>query len=234
MDRLPRIYLLEDDDFQRETLAAWLHDQALPVEQARDVASFQALLAQGLPDVAILDRGLPDGDGFDVAATLRDEHPLCGIIILTAADDIIDRVIGLESGADDYLTKPFEPRELLARLRAQIRRAQAAAAPRAPAPPSGLIRLHDGVLDPARGSITRDDGQTEELSAAERETLALLLRHAGQPVARHLLAGADGGISGDRAADLRVMRLRRRLEKDAARPELIRTVRGRGYALVSG
>ncbi len=121
---------------------------------------------------------------------------------------------------------------MLARLRAQIRRAQQVAPPPAPAAPTAQIRLHDGVLDADAGRVTRDDGKVEELSGAERETLAILLRHAGEPVARHLLAGADGGVSGDRAADLRVMRLRRRLERDSGQPQLIRTVRGRGYALV--
>ncbi|WP_270939356.1 response regulator transcription factor, partial [Falsiroseomonas oryzae] len=117
------LLVVEDDPFQRETVCAYLAGQGFAVEGVGDGAAFRAAVAQAMPDAALVDIGLPGEDGFSLARWLRAQSPTVGIIMLTAASDLVDRVVGLESGADDYVTKPFEPRELLARLRAVMRRA---------------------------------------------------------------------------------------------------------------
>ncbi len=229
MPEAPRIILVEDEEFQRLAVAQYLALQGLAVLALADGAALREEVARAMPDVVLLDVRLPGEDGFALARWLRGLAPGIGILMLTAAGETLERVIGLESGADDYLPKPFEPRELLARLRALLRRVQA---PARAAAPLGQLVLADGVLDLRSGAITGRASGPEQLSAAELGVLRLLAERAGQPVSRAELAGGDA--AGPRAADLRVMRLRRRLEADATRPMLIRSIRGKGYALDMG
>ncbi|MBY0329353.1 MAG: response regulator [Acetobacteraceae bacterium] len=184
---------------------------------------------------------LPGEDGLSLARWLRATRPGIGIVMLTAAGDTVDRVVGLECGADDYVAKPFDPRELLARLRAVLRRArpgQPVAAPMAgPAPTqAGLalaqMRVGAAMFDYARGVLIGADGREDRLAATELALLRLPVENPRRPLHRDRLlertAPEDGEEPLERAMDLRIPRLRRKLERNPARPEVIRTVSGVG------
>lgn len=231
------LLVVEDDPFQRETVCAYLANQGFVVEGVADGPAFRAAIAAGLPDAVLMDVGLPGGeDGFALARWLRALSGTVGIIMLTAAGDLVDRVVGLESGADDYVTKPFEPRELLARIRAVMRRAhaEAAAAPQKPenlAP--GRIRMGGAVLDLKRGLLLTADGREDTLTEGEFTLLKLFVDNPNRALHRDWLlertSGDEEPEAFDRAIDLRIMRLRRKVERNPARPMAIRTVRGVGY-----
>jgi two-component system phosphate regulon response regulator OmpR len=186
-----------------------------------------------MPDIALLDVHLNEAeDGFALARWLRSRSARVGILMLTAAGDVIDRVVGLESGADDYLAKPFEPRELVARVKALLRRAAAA-----PPPPPRLteVRVGAAMLDLQRRTLTLADGSLDSLSASEFELLRLFVENPNRPLTRDWLLETIAHREPeafDRAIDNRVMRLRRKLERDPAKPEAIRSVRGVGYMFV--
>jgi two-component system phosphate regulon response regulator OmpR len=186
-----------------------------------------------MPDVALLDVHLNEAeDGFALARWLRSRSARVGILMLTAAGDVIDRVVGLESGADDYVAKPFEPRELVARVKALLRRATAAAPP---PPRLTEVRVGAAMLDLERRTLTLADGSPDSLSASEFELLRLFVENPNRPLTRDWLLETIAHREAeafDRAIDNRVMRLRRKLERDPARPEAIRSVRGVGYMFV--
>jgi two-component system phosphate regulon response regulator OmpR len=232
------LLVVEDDPFQRETVCAYLTNQGFAVEGVANGAACRAAVAAGLPHAALLDVGLPGGeDGFALARWLRGQSPTMGIIMLTAAGDLVDRVLGLESGADDYIIKPFEPRELLARIRAVMRRAGAEpGATPAPAPaalPPGRVRIGAAVLDLKRGLLVTNEGREDTLTEGEFTLLKLLAENPNKALHRDWLleriSGEDEPEAFDRAIDLRVMRIRRKVERNPARPMAIRTVRGVGY-----
>lgn len=234
------LLVVEDDPFQRETVCAYLTNQGFVVEGVADGAGCRAAVAGGLPDAALLDVGLPGGeDGFALARWLRGQSGTIGIIMLTAAGDLVDRVVGLESGADDYITKPFEPRELLARIRAVMRRAgaegaaPAAAAPRPEPLAPGRVRIGGAVLDLKRGLLVTAEGREDTLTEGEFTLLKLFVENPNRALHRDWLlertSGQDEPEAFDRAIDLRIMRLRRKVERNPARPMAIRTVRGVGY-----
>jgi DNA-binding response OmpR family regulator len=229
------LLVVEDDPFQREALCAYLAGQGFAVEGVTDGAACRASVLAQMPDAAILDVGLPGGeDGFSLARWLRGLSPTVGILMLTAAGDVVDRVVGLECGADDYVTKPFEPRELLARIRAVMRRA--AAEPRG-APigtlPPGKARIGAAVLDLGTGVLTTAEGRDDQLTEGEFALLSLFVEHPNKALHRDWLlervSGEEEPEAFDRAIDLRIMRLRRKVERNPARPMAIRTVRGVGY-----
>ncbi len=232
------LLVVEDDPFQRETVCAYLANQGFAVEGVASGAACRAAVAAAMPHAALLDVGLPGGeDGFALARWLRGQSPTIGIIMLTAAGDLVDRVLGLESGADDYVIKPFEPRELLARIRAVMRRAGAepGIAP-APAPstlPPGRVRIGAAVLDLKRGLLVTNEGREDTLTEGEFTLLKLLAENPNKALHRDWLleriSGEDEPEAFDRAIDLRVMRLRRKVERNPSRPMAIRTVRGVGY-----
>lgn len=231
------LLVVEDDPFQRETVSAYLTNQGFTVEAVESGRACRAAVAAGMPDAALLDVGLPGEDGFALARWLRGQSPTLGIIMLTAAGDLVDRVVGLESGADDYITKPFEPRELLARIRAVMRRAQsvgglaAAAAP--VALPPGRVRIGAAVLDLKRGLLVTNEGREDMLTEGEFSLLKLFSENPNKALHRDWLlervSGEEEPEAFDRAIDLRIMRLRRKVERNPARPMAIRTVRGVGY-----
>jgi two-component system phosphate regulon response regulator OmpR len=229
------LLVVEDDPFQREAVCAYLAGQGFAVEGVEDDAGFRAAIARGLPDAALVDIGLPGEDGFSLARWLRGVSPTVGIIMLTAANDLVDRVVGLESGADDYVTKPFEPRELLARLRAVMRRAGGgpSGAPAAEALPPHRARIGAAVLDMKSGVLRTADGKEDQLTESEFALLKLFIENPNRALHRDWLlertAGDDEPEAFDRAVDLRIMRLRRKVERHAARPMALRTVRGVGY-----
>jgi DNA-binding response OmpR family regulator len=230
------LLVVEDDPFQRETVCAYLSGQGFAVEGVTDGAAFRAAVGAGMPDAALLDVGLPGEDGFALARWLRGLSPTVGIIMLTAAGDLVDRVVGLESGADDYITKPFESRELLARIRAVMRRASmgGAAAPAvAEALPPGRVRIGGAVLDLKSGVLVTVEGKEDQLTESEFSLLRLLTENPGRALHRDWLlertSGEEEPEAFDRAIDLRIMRLRRKVERNPGRPMAIRTVRGVGY-----
>jgi DNA-binding response OmpR family regulator len=231
------LLVVEDDPFQRETVCAYLSGQGFATEGVADAASCRAAIAAAMPDAALLDVGLPGGeDGFALARWLRGQSPTVGIIMLTAAGDLVDRVVGLESGADDYVTKPFEPRELLARIRAVMRRASADGRAIAAAPeklPPGKLRMGAAVLDLRSGVLLTAEGKEDQLTEGEFTLLRLLAENPGRALHRDWLleriCGEEEPEAFDRAIDLRIMRLRRKVERNPARPMAIRTVRGVGY-----
>jgi two-component system phosphate regulon response regulator OmpR len=232
------ILVVEDDPFQRETVCAYLAGQGFAVEGVADGTAFRAAVAAAMPDAAIVDIGLPGEDGFSLARWLRGQSAVVGIIMLTAANDLVDRVVGLESGADDYITKPFEARELLARLRAVMRRAGAEGRPAAQAAvsealPPHRVRIGAAVLDLRSGVLRTAEGKDDQLTESEFALLKLFLENPNRALHRDWLlertSGEEEPEAFDRAIDLRIMRLRRKVERYPARPMALRTVRGVGY-----
>ena len=233
------LVVVEDDPFQRETVCAYLAGQGFAVEGVADGAAFRAAVARAMPDAVLVDIGLPGEDGFSLARWLRGLSPTVGIVMLTAANDLVDRVVGLESGADDYVTKPFEPRELLARLRALMRRTGSDGRPAgaAPAATEALaphrVRIGSAVLDLKTGILRTAEGKDDQLTESEFGLLKLFLENPNRALHRDWLlertSGEDEPEAFDRAIDLRIMRLRRKVERYPARPMALRTVRGVGY-----
>ena len=185
-----------------------------------------------MPDIALLDVHLNEPeDGFALARWLRSRSARIGILMLTVAGDTIDRVVGLESGADDYVVKPFEARELVARVKALLRRTG-----RTPQPPRlSEVRIGMAMLDLQRRLLVLADGAEAKLSASEFELLRLFVENPNRPLTRDWLletAAHRDPQAFDRAIDHRVMQLRRKLERDPSHPEAIRSVRGIGYMFV--
>jgi DNA-binding response OmpR family regulator len=228
-----KIVLVEDEAFQRQVIAECLAKHGLRPTTLASGVELKRLAQHAMPDLALLDVHLNEAeDGFALARWLRSQSARVGIIMLTAAGDTIDRVVGLESGADDYIAKPFEPRELIARVKALLRRA-ASAAP--PPPRLTEIRVGTAMLDLQRHLLRLADGTESPLAASEFDLLKLLVQNPNRPLARDWLletiAHRDPDAF-DRAIDNRIMRLRRKVERDPAQPEAIRSVRGVGYMFV--
>jgi DNA-binding response OmpR family regulator len=228
-----KIVLVEDDVFQRQVVAACLAQHGLRAAALASGAELKHMAQQAMPDLALLDVHLDEPeDGFALARWLRSRSARVGIIMLTAAGDTIDRVVGLESGADDYVAKPFEPRELVARVKALLRRA----GPTAPPPPRVTeVRVGTSMLDMQRRILILADGTPSSLSASEFDLLRLFVENPNRPLTRDWLletiAHRDPEAF-DRAIDNRIMRLRRKVERDPSKPEVVRSVRGVGYMFV--
>jgi len=217
--------LIEDDAKLAALLVEFLAGHGVSVQIARDGRSGLAALKTGAFDVVLLDLGLPDGDGLDVCRTIRSTSRL-PLLMLTARGDESDRVVGLELGADDYLPKPFSPRELLARMRAVLRRA-------APEAVNERLRIGPIAID-VEARTVRVDEREIDLTGLEFDLLLVLARRAGRVVPRDAmmeLAGR-GETVGDRTVDVHVAKLRHKLGDDAKSPRYLRTVRGVGYQLV--
>jgi two-component system phosphate regulon response regulator OmpR len=233
MDHRPYIVVVEDEAAQRQLLVDYLARQNFRVDGVDGGTALRRLVEREMPALIMLDVGLPGEDGFALARWMRERSGRIGIIMVTAASDTVDRVVGLEIGADDYIAKPFEPRELLARVRSVLRRASGAAAS-----PAGGARVRMGrrLLDlERRVLIEPQDGSEEPLAASEFDLLKVLAENPNRPLMRDWLleVTAHRDLEAfDRAIDLRIVRLRRKIEVDPAHPEAIRTVRGIGYMFV--
>jgi DNA-binding response OmpR family regulator len=231
MDRRPHILVVEDEAAQRQLLVDYLGRQNFRVTGAEAGATFRRLVEREMPALVLLDVGLPDDDGFVLARWLREKSGRVGIIIVTAATDTVDRVVGLETGADDYIAKPYEPRELLARVKSVLRRVTGA-------PPTNGPRTRMGrwVLDiEKRVLVDPNDGTEEALAASEFDLLKVFAENPNRPLNRDWLLEVTSHRemeAFDRAIDLRITRLRRKIEIDPAHPDAIRTVRGVGYMFV--
>jgi DNA-binding response OmpR family regulator len=222
-----RILVVDDDPGMRTLLEAYLGDSGFTVETAMDGVAMWQVLEQGMPDAIVLDLMMPGEDGLSLARRLRSQSNV-PILMLSARGEEIDRVVGLEMGADDYLAKPFSPRELLARLRALLRRSQAQETPAEPVSGPGFGPYQ---LDVASHRLTRD-GVEVKLSTAEFALLRIFVEHPLRVMSRDTLIDMLKGYERDpfdRSVDTRVTRLRRKIEPNPGEPVFIRTVRGEGY-----
>lgn len=222
------LLVVDDDPGIRDLLSLYLAEQGFTVSAVPDGKAMDAWLADNTADLVILDLMLPGEDGLSLARRLRSDHNF-PIIMVSARGEEIDRIIGLEVGADDYLPKPFSPRELLARIRAVLRRNTSLAAPET-APGSGYT-FGPFRLQPEQRALYREN-QEIELSRAEYELLNVLVQHPNRTLSRDFIMENLGGNDRDpfdRSIDVRVTRLRHKIEDDPAHPRYVRTVWGVGY-----
>ena len=226
--QLTKIMVVDDDPDLRQLLAQYLNRHGYDTLLVPDCNDLLQRITKFTPDLIVLDRMLPSGDGVEACRNLRAQKEDIPIILLTARDETADRIIGLESGADDYLGKPFAPRELLARIETVLRRKKG---------PSTLIKetpisFGPFTFDPARRQLLKD-GQVVKLTGGEINLLEAFVKNPSKPLSRErLLALArddDEGERNDRAIDIAILRLRRALEDDPKDPRWIQTVWGIGY-----
>ncbi|HJL15614.1 MAG TPA: response regulator transcription factor [Sandaracinaceae bacterium LLY-WYZ-13_1] len=221
-----RVLLIDDDDRLADLLGGYLVDHDVSVAAAPDGPRGLDALTRSTYDVVLLDVMMPGMDGLEVLRKIRDKSSI-PVLMLTARGDETDRVVGLELGADDYVPKPFSPRELLARIRAVLRRAQ---------PEAQSERIAIGGVEVDVGARTaRVDGEPVELTGLELDLLVALMRRAGRVVPRDALlseAGREDVVVGERTVDVHISHLRKKLGDDPRSPTRIRTVRGVGYVFV--
>ncbi|MEQ8411845.1 MAG: response regulator transcription factor [Erythrobacter sp.] len=230
----PRILLVDDEPSLREPLAEYLGRQGFAVSEAESAAAARARLAEQVPDLVLLDIMMPGEDGLSLCRHLVETRRV-PVIFLTARTEPTDRIVGLELGADDYVVKPFEPRELVARIRTVLRRVARGRSPQEEA--QDWHYLFEGWrLDPLKRRLTDAEGVLVPLSTAEFRLLRALLDHPRAVMDRDQLLDMVQGRSAhlfDRAVDNQISRLRRKIETDSRNPLLIQTVRGGGYRLAA-
>ena len=229
MESTPHILIVDDDREIRELLSRFLERHGLRVSVARDEREMQKVMQDSAIDLVVLDAMLPGKNGFTICRELRAAGNL-PIIMLTAAGDETDRIVGLEMGADDYVAKPFNPRELLARMRAVLRRA--AEPGRAVELPRGTLNFAGWTLDVGRRRLLSPEGAMVTLSTGEFDLLLVFAERPQRVLSRDQLldlARGRGPTAYDRSIDVQVSRLRRKIEVDPRTPEIIATVRGGGY-----
>ncbi len=222
MPNAAHILVVDDDERLRDLLRDYLTQNGYLVTTAADAADARARLVGLEFDLIVLDVMMPGENGLELTASLR-RNSQVPILLLTAMGEAEDRIKGLESGADDYLAKPFEPRELLLRIGSVLRRA-------APAPEAAAeIAFGDYCFDAQRGEL-RQEGRPVKLTSGEVALLRLFAERPGQTVSRHQLSQQSGGAS-ERAVDVQITRLRRKIEPDPRNPRYLQTVWGEGYVL---
>jgi two-component system phosphate regulon response regulator OmpR len=223
-----KILVVDDDPVLRQLLADYLNKHGFDTLLAPDARNLAALIQRFSPELLVLDRMMPGGDGAEALRTLRTQGEDIPVILLTARDESVDRIIGLEAGADDYVGKPVDPRELLARIQAVLRRKGGSSSNKRHAP----IAFGDFVFDPVMRQL-RKHAQLVKLTGGEINLLEALLQSAGKPLSRErlmtLARDDEAGERSDRAIDIAILRLRRALEDDPKQPRWIQTVWGTGY-----
>ena len=223
-----RVLIIDDDQKLTALLAEFLGRFDFKVSAAADADAGLRALKSVQPDILILDVMLPGMDGFGICRKVRETSRI-PIIMLTARGDVMDRIVGLELGADDYLPKPFEPRELVARIQAVLRRGK-------PDEAAQVMRI--GLLEVDwTARLARLRGTDLELTGAEFELLALLVRNRGRVLSRERIMDEIRGVDWDafdRSIDVLVSRLRQKLGDDAKHPSFVRTIRGAGYSFIGG
>ena len=227
-----RLLLVDDEAALREPLADYLVRQGFSVTEAASAAQARSLLKTELPDLVLLDIMMPGEDGLSLCRHLAEAHAI-PTILLTAKGEATDRIVGLEIGADDYVVKPFEPRELVARIRSVLRRSAKGAGPEAD---DELFEFEGWRLDPLKRRLCDPEGVMVSISSAEFRLLLAFLEHPRQVLDRDRLLDMVQGREAhlfDRAVDNQVSRLRRKIEADNRNPVLIQTVWGGGYMLAA-
>jgi two-component system, OmpR family, response regulator len=234
MERQPHILVVDDHREIRDLLARFLGRHGLRVSVASGGAEMRKVLAAAAVDLVVLDIMMPGEDGLTLCRALRAEGDM-PVILLTAVSGEDDRVVGLETGADDYLTKPFNPRELLARIRAVLRRSAGGPRPAVEGEPKAF-RFDRWVLDPQRLALLDESGRDAGLGTAEFRLLHALVSRPGMVLTRDQLLDLTAGRTPqlfDRSIDNLVSRVRRRIEPDPQQPTLIKTVWGNGYVFAA-
>jgi two-component system phosphate regulon response regulator OmpR len=232
------VLVVEDDAEVRGMIAEYLRNHGYDVREAADGDAMRSAIAQGVPDAVLLDLNLKGENGLTLARFLRERHRV-GIIMVTAASDIVDRVVGLEVGADDYIGKPFDPRELMARVRSVIRRVRDAGPGAGPAQASARDRMRIGActLDVAGHRLFAADGSEVPVTSMEFDLLRVFAEHPDRVLSRDQLLTLTRHREWepfDRSVDIRIAKLRRKIEPDPAEPRYLKTVRNAGYMYVPG
>jgi two-component system, OmpR family, response regulator len=228
-----RVLIVEDDREVRETVAEYLASHGYETAQAADGASMRKALGVSVPEIVLLDVRLPGEDGLALARWLRERHDLA-IIMVTAAGEVIDRVVGLEVGADDYIAKPFDLRELLARIKSVLRRADRSKAS-VPAGASRRVAFGACQLDLDRHQLIGAKGEDIPLTAMEFDLLRAFAEHPDRVLSRDRLLTLTRNREWepfDRSIDIRIARLRKKIEDDPDNPRTIKTIRGSGYIFI--
>jgi two-component system OmpR family response regulator len=234
MTQAQHIVVVDDEQPAREMVGDYLRMHGFSVSLCDGGASLRKAIAQQVPDLIVLDLNMPEEDGLSIIRDLKQRMSV-PIIMLTATASAIDRVVGLELGADDYLAKPCELRELLARIRSVLRRSTVGPQPAATSPAApgrGRVRFGTKWLDHEAQALRDDQGNEHPLTASEYGLLKVFAANPKRVLSRDRLlelANARDAEAFDRAIDIRIMRIRRKIEPDPARPSVIRTVRGGGY-----
>jgi two-component system, OmpR family, response regulator len=230
-----RVLVVDDDAAVREMLTDYLSQHGYEVVVAENGEAMRAEMLRALPAVVLLDVGLPGEDGLTLARYVRERHDI-GIIMVTGADAVIDRVAGLEVGADDYIAKPFDPRELRARLKSVLRRLQGKDAP-GPKALRELVTIGACTLNLRSRELRDAKGRDVPITAMEFSLLKTFLEHPNQVLSRDQLLSLTRNREWepfDRSIDIRIARLRRKIEEHPERPKTIKTVRGGGYMYIPG
>jgi two-component system OmpR family response regulator len=234
-----RLVVVDDEAEIRTMVADYLGKNGFAVRRCASGKELDSTLAAGPADLVVLDVSMPGEDGISIARRLR-ASTKTSIIMLTGSDDVVDRIVGLEVGADDYLTKPFDLRELRARIRAVLRRGgvfmpeNGGAVPSANAP-CKLALFGKVALDLERHCLVNRDGETFRLTASEFDMLSVFAANPNRVISRERLLDTGGAVDDepfDRAIDIRIARLRKKIEIDPATPQVIKTIRGAGYIYV--
>jgi len=233
MNQVPHIVVVDDEASTREMVGEYLANHGFQVSQCDGGASLRELLKKGPADLIVLDLNMPEEDGLSIVRDLKQRSRI-PVIMLTATASAIDRVVGLELGADDYLAKPCELRELVARIRSVLRRSQNAAAPAAAEgqPAARTVRFGTKFLDLDAHVLRDNDGNEHPLTTSEFTLLKAFADNPKRVLSRERLldlANARDPEAFDRAIDVRITRIRRKIEPDPDHPSIIRTVRGAGY-----
>jgi two-component system phosphate regulon response regulator OmpR len=228
-----KILMVDDDVRMRELLQRYLTEQGFNIKTVADSAEMDAVIAEEHIDLLVLDLMLPGEDGLAICRRLRAAESAMPIIMLTARGDEVDRIIGLEMGADDYLPKPFNPRELLARINAIMRR-QGRKEPSGPGLVPGSLAFGEFLFDPSTRSLNRN-GENITITSGEFALLKVFIDHPRQPLSRdrlmQLARGRELDVF-DRSIDVQVSRLRRLIESDPAHPRYLQTMWGFGYVFI--
>ena len=234
----PNILVVDDDPQIREMLEEYLSDHGYSVSVAENGEQMRSRLEELVPKVVLLDIGLPGEDGLSLARFIREHHDI-GIIMVSGAGETVDRIVGLEVGADDYIAKPFDPRELRARVKSVIRRYERAAPPVDAAPTGDTPRrvaVGKCSLDLDSYQLFEADGGEEvPITSMEYDLLKVFVERPNRPLSRDQILSLTQNrdwVPYDRSVDIRIARLRRKIEADADKPRTLKTVRGVGYMFV--
>ena len=230
------IVVVDDEADVREMVEEYLGSQGLAVSAAANGQEFRTILAEKPVDLALLDINMPGEDGLSLARYVRENYK-CGIIMLTAAGSVVDRIVGLEIGADDYVPKPFDPRELLARIRSVLRRttAKRAETGEGPAELAATVRFGRCTLDLDARTLKTSEGEEVAITSMEFDLLKAFAERPNRVLTRDQLLDLAHNRDWDpfdRSIDIRIARLRRKIEANPTKPETIKTVRGSGYMYV--